>query len=146
MRSSKRHHDEGQTALDDALDALTEWQDEVRSLSERHGERVLRKLSAAAKSAGWPDTLVDANREQIQLTAKAQAEALDQIISAWRQQVRSGAMQSAVGASHAVPGQSHFTAMAVNPAQFWMQVAAGWQKGWLNAMQSWGNGSMNGRR
>jgi hypothetical protein len=58
---------DNQTAFQEAFDAMTEWQEEIRSVSERYGEKVLTKLGTAAKSAGWPDAIVDASRDQIQL-------------------------------------------------------------------------------
>jgi hypothetical protein len=87
MVATKQNLADSQTAFQEAFDAMTDWQEEVRSIGERHGQKVLTKLSVAAKSAGWPDAVVDASRNQIQLAAKAQAQALDQIMSVWRQQL-----------------------------------------------------------
>ena len=120
---------------------------EITSVAERHGAKVLTKLSAAAKSAGWPEAVVDASRDQIQLVAKAQAQALDQIRNAWREQLdRSTAHSTANSFGHAMPAQCDPIAMPANPGQFWMQVATSWQKTWLDAMQAWANGPRQERR
>ena len=146
MVATKQNRSDSQTAFQDAFDAMTEWQEEIRSVAERHGEKVLTKLSAAAKSAGWPDALVDASRNQIQLATKAQAQAVDQIISVWREQLdRSTSHATANSFGHATPLQSDPITMPANPGQFWMQVAANWQKTWLDAMQAWANGSRQER-
>jgi hypothetical protein len=146
MVATKQNLADSQTAFQEAFDAMRDWQEEVRSIGERHGQKVLTKLSVAAKSAGWPDAVVDASRNQIQLAAKAQAQALDQIMSVWRQQLdRSTAHSAANSFGHAMPAQSDPIAMAANPGQFWIQVATNWQKTWLDAMQAWANGSRHER-
>jgi hypothetical protein len=147
MDAATQNRCDNQTAFQEAFDAMTEWQEEIRSVSERHGEKVLTKLGVAAKSAGWPDAIVDASRDQIQLVAKAQAQALDQIVSVWQEQLdRSTAHSTANSLGHAMPAQTDPIAITANPGQFWMQVAANWQKTWLDAMQAWADGSRQQRR
>jgi hypothetical protein len=147
MVATMKNRSDSQTAFQGAFDAMTEWQDENRSMAERHIENVLTKLSAAAKSAGWPDVVVDASRDQIQLAVKAQGQALDQIMGVWREQLdRSTAHSAANSLGHAMPAQTDPIAMTANPGQFWMQVASNWQKTWLDAMQAWANGSQQERR
>jgi hypothetical protein len=142
MAATKQNHSDSQTAFQDVFDAMEEWQEEMTSVAERHGERVLTKLSTAAKSAGWPDGVVDASRDQIQLTAKAQAQALNQLTSVWRKQLNNSVANSTANSlGHAMPLQSDPVTIAANPGQFWMQVATTWQKTWLNAMQAWADSS-----
>jgi hypothetical protein len=143
MAMTKQNRSDSQTAFRDAFDAMTEWQEEITSVAERHGEKVLTKLSTAAKSVGWADAVVDASRDQIQLAAKAQAQALDQITNIWREQLNNS-HSPANSLGHAIPLQSD--SMATNPSQFWIQVATSWQKTWLDAMQAWANGSRPERR
>ena len=142
MAATKQNHSDSQTAFQDVFDAMEEWQEEMTSVAERHGERVLIKLSTAAKSAGWPDGVVYASRDQIQLTAKAQAQALNQLTSVWRKQLNNSVANSTANSlGHAMPLQSDPVTIAANPGQFWMQVATTWQKTWLNAMQAWADSS-----
>jgi len=147
MAATKQNRSDSQTAFQDVFDAMTEWQNEIRSMSEWHGENVLTKLSAAAKSVGWPNVVVDASRDQIQLAAKAQAQALDQITSIWREQLNNSVAHSTANSlGHAMPLQSDPITVAANPGQFWILVASSWQKTWLDAMQAWANGPRPVRR
>jgi hypothetical protein len=146
MAATKQNRSDSQTAFRDAFDAMTEWQEEITSVAERHGEKVLTKLSTAAKSVGWPDAVVDASRDQIQLAVKAQAQALDQMTSIWREQLNNSVAHSTANSlGHAMPLQSDPITMPANPGEFWIQLAANWQETWLNAMQAWTNGSRQER-
>src|SRR5262245_41205116 len=73
MTAIKQDRPDSQSAFQDVFEAMADWQEETRSVAQRHGEDVLTKLSAAAKSSGWPDAMVDASRNQIQLATKARA-------------------------------------------------------------------------
>jgi hypothetical protein len=45
MAATKQNNSDSQTAFQDVFDAMMEWQNEIRSMAERHGANVLTKLS-----------------------------------------------------------------------------------------------------
>ncbi|MGE0698728.1 MAG: hypothetical protein AB7O57_06500 [Hyphomicrobiaceae bacterium] len=130
-------------AFDSAFKAMTDWQSELRALTELHGTRALDKLAVAAKTAGWPDTVVEATRAQLLQSAKLQADMMEHITTAWRDQIKSPSKPSDLMSSlgQPAPGEApNMAELAMAPAQLWMQATAMWQKSFTDAMSAWTGG------
>jgi hypothetical protein len=115
-----------------ALDALSNWRDEVDTANERCLGKVLDRTSAIARSMGWPDQAVRATREYLEKISKVQVEMIDQIMHSWKQQLKSAASPMAFPSSFTgqVPGaMAEFNAFA--PWNFWLQAAEMWQRTWM---------------
>ena len=52
-------------------------------------EQVTEKMSAAAQALGWPEQIVDATRAQIESIIQMRNQAMDQILDAWEEQIKS---------------------------------------------------------
>lgn len=123
-------------AIDSAFDTMNKWRDDVAAATDRYSDQIFDRMSAAAKSAGWPDTFVEATRGHIQNVAKIQTQMIDQVMDVWKDQLKNpGSMPNlsqftppGAGASNpfAVPGMP--PGVPMNPMQFWMQAAEAWQK------------------
>jgi len=138
-------------ALSEALDAMTEWREDVTDLAEKHGEKVFDKLGAAAKAAGWPETIIETTRSQFMQASKFQTDVMDHIQSAWREQLQSpvklGAFSQALGQGPAqglLQGTPPLTAqtagiagLPLTPAHFWIQTMKMWRRNWTDAMAPW---------
>ena len=142
-------------ALADALEAMTEWREGLTGLAEKHGEKVFDKLGAAARSAGWPETLIETTKAQFLQASKFQADVMDHIQSAWQEQLQSpaklGAFSQALGQGPAqgllqgtppaTPQTAGLAGLPLTPAHFWIQAMTMWRKNWTDAMAPWtGNG------
>ena len=146
--------DEARKALQAAFDAMSTWRMETAKSSEKNSEQVIEKMAAAARALGWLDEIVDAIRAQMQSISKLQIQAMDQIMDAWEEQIKSpnpmtvspAAMLSKLkswpgfGPAGSAPSADVSQAGAMNPLQFWMQFAEQWQKASVEAMAFWGKG------
>jgi hypothetical protein len=96
---------------------------------------------------GWPEQIVDATSAQLQSITKMQIQMIDQMMDIWEEQIKSpnpmtassamlSKLKSPPGASPAGtwPNANAFAGAAMNPMQFWVQVAEQWQKAWADAM------------
>lgn len=122
-----------------AFDALSHWRDEIESANERCLGKVLDHTSQVARSMGWPDQAVKTTREYLQNISKMQIETIDQIMDAWKEQLKSAtspmAMPRNFSGQASVPGTSaEFNPFA--PWTFWMQAAEMWQRTWMPETQS----------
>src|SRR6266581_6088809 len=68
---------------------MSTWRVEIVNSSEKSGEQVVEKMAAAARALGWPESIVDATRAQIQSIAKMQIQTMDHIMDAWEEQIKS---------------------------------------------------------
>jgi hypothetical protein len=145
--------DEARKAVHAALDAMSTWRTETAQNSEKNSEQVIEKTAAAARALGWPDEIVEAIRGQMQSITKLQIQAMDQIMDAWEEQIKSPNPMTASPAAmmdklKSWPGfqagsspSAHVSgAGAMDPFQFWMQFAQQWQKASAEAMSMWGKG------
>jgi len=135
--------DEARKAVNAAFDAMSTWRIETASNSEKNSEEVIEKMAAAARALGWPEQIVDATRAQLQSITKMQIQMMDQMMDAWEEQIRSPnpmAMLSKLKSLPSVspagtwPSAEAFPMSAMNPIQFWTQMAEQWQKVWADAM------------
>lgn len=156
--------EEARKAATGAFDAMAAWRNEMAAQSERHSAQVFDKMSTAAKAMGWPTEIVDATRTQMQATTRMQTQMMDQVMDAWREQLKSpnpaAAMQSMMAKLQAFPGMgmgagggwpgmpglpgmpgfpgmANMQGMGANPMAFWLQAAEQWQKNWLSIMNTW---------
>jgi hypothetical protein len=146
-----RLSDEARKAVNAAFDAMSTWRIETAKSSEKNSEQVIEKLAAAARALGWPEQIVDATRAQMQSITKMQIQMMDQTMDAWEEQIKSpNAMTSSPSAMlsklKSLPGVSPagnwpnanaWQMAAINPMQFWIQLAEQWQKAWADAMAFW---------
>jgi len=134
-------------AVNEALEAMSDWRVEAADDNERNSKKVIDKMAAAANALGWPEQIVDAARVQMQSIAKMQIQAMDQMMDAWEEQLKlpttapTTAMLSKLkslpgsGQTAIWPGASAF--QTGNPMQFWMQFAEQSQKAWQDMMTLW---------
>lgn len=139
--------DEARQAVNAAFDAMSAWRIETAKSSEKNSEQVIEKMAAAARALGWPEQIVDATRAQLQSITKMQIQMMDQLMDAWEEQIKSpnsvtvpSAMLSKLKSlpratpAGSWPNADAFAGAAMNPMQFWVQVAEQWQKAWADAM------------
>ena len=119
--------------------------------SEKNSEQVIEKMAAAAQVLGWPEQIVDASRAQMQSITKMQIQTMDQMMDAWEEQIKSPNPMTAspsamllklkplpsISPAGSWPNADTFQMAAMNPMQFWMQVADQWQKACTDAMAFW---------
>jgi plasmid stabilization system protein ParE len=146
--------DEARQAVDAAFDAISAWRLDIANSNEKHSERVIEKMAAAARALGWPEQIVDATRAQLQSITKMQIEMIDQMMDIWEEQLKSPNPMAASAAMmsklKSLPGASPggtwpnadiLAGAAMNPLQFWVQAAEQWQKAWRDAIGSLGGHS-----
>ena len=128
-------------AFNKAFKAMQEWHAEVAELTDRRAEQVFDDLASAAKSAGWPDSMVDASKEQLLQASRAQMDMMQHMLDAWRSSLASGPHVFAPDTSTLVQPMASSSAelarLAAAMPQFWMEATAAWQRSWNNAMKLW---------
>ena len=146
--------DEARQAVNAAFDAMSAWCIDTAKSNEKNSEQVIEKMAAAARALGWPEQIVDAIRAQLQSITKMQIQMMDQLMDAWEEQIKSPnpmtAMLSKLKSLPGVPAGTWpnadaFAGAAMNPMQFWVQLAEQWQKAWADAM-GMGVGASGGQR
>ncbi len=152
---------ETRKAMNAAFEALGEWRDEMAATTERQQSKVLDKMGAAAKAAGWPEAMVEATKSNMQHMSKMQLQMLDQVMDAWTEQMKSpGKFTFGNAFAKAMPGLGQIPPMAgvvpglqqmdftrfgfgtnpMAPIQFWMEASQAWQRQWADMMTSMMNG------
>src|SRR5262245_37357068 len=81
--------DEARKAVSAALDAMSTWRTETVNNSEKNLERVIDKITVAAKALGWPKEIADTARAQMQTINKMQLQMMDHMMDAWEAQIKS---------------------------------------------------------
>ena len=123
-----------------AFDALSHWRDEIETANERCLGKVIDKMCAVARLMGWPDQAVRATREYLETASKAQTTMLEQIMTSWKEQLKSPIAPLAVPSTFAgqlsgpltgplFQGMPEFNPLM--PWTFWMQAAEAWQRTWM---------------
>jgi len=138
---------EARQAVNTAFDAMSAWRIDIANSNEKNSEQVIEKMAAAARALGWPEQIVDATRGQLQSITKMQIQMIDQMMDIWEEQIKSPNPMSASSAMlsklKSLPGVSlagtsptagAFAGAAMNPMQFWVQVAEQWQKAWADSI------------
>ena len=142
--------DEARKAVNAAFDAMSTWRIETANTSEKNSKEVIDKMAAAARALGWPEQIVDVTRAQLQSITKMQIQLMDHMMDAWEEQIKSPNLMTApsamlstlkslpsVSPAGAWPNADAFSLAAMNPMQFWIQLAEQWQKAWADAMAFW---------
>ena len=137
-------------AVNAAFEAMSTWRSEAVDNSEKNIEKIIEKMSAAAREMGWPEQIVEATRTQLQTIAKLQIQTMDHMMDAWEEQIKSSSPSSAllsklsslpgVAPAGSWPGAAASPTTAMNPFGVYMQMAEQWQKAWTDAMASWTKG------
>jgi gas vesicle protein len=143
--------DEARKAVKAVFDAMSTWRADIIKSSGKNCEQVIEKMAAAAQAVGWPEQIVDLSREQLQSITKMQVQTMDHMMDAWEQQLKSpnpminpSSMLSKLKSLPSLnpaggwPSAGNLQTAAMNPMQFWIQVAEQWRKGWADAMAFWG--------
>jgi hypothetical protein len=140
--STPQLSNEARKAVNAAFEAMTTWRTEVAGSSEE----VIEKMAAAARALGWPEQIVDTTSGQMQSITKMQVQAMDQIMDAWEEQVKSPNPSEIMSKLRSLPsfgpaGGWPFTnasqMAAMNPFGIYMEVAQQWQKAWADGMAFW---------
>src|SRR5262249_44638615 len=139
--------DEARRAVNTAFGAMSAWRIDIANSNEKNSEQVIEKMAAAARALGWPEQIVDATPAQPQSITKLQSQKMDHMRDIWEEQIKSpnpmtapsamlSKLKSLPGAGPAGtwPNADAFAGAAINPMQFWVQVAEQWQKAWSDAM------------
>jgi gas vesicle protein len=135
--------DEARKAVKAAFDAMSTWQKEIVGNSEKNLERVIDKVAVAAQALGWPEEIADTVRTQMRAINNMQSQMMDQMMTAWEEQMKSpsppSAMLSKLRYLPTVPagGWPGAASQMANPLEAYMQMAQQWQKVWLDAVAPW---------
>src|SRR5262245_59582476 len=122
--------------------AMSTWRNATADNNEKHIKQVVEKMAAAAEALGWPKQIVDAVRAQIESVTEMQTKAMDRVMDAWEEQLKSpnpmtaspSAMLSKLKSlpsfttSGVWPNADAFQMAATTPMQLWMKSAEQWQK------------------
>ena len=80
---SKFSSDEARKTMDGAINAFSNWRDEIATQSEKNSKAVFDQMAAAAKAVGWPSEFVEMTRSQMQNASKMQLQFMDQVMDIW---------------------------------------------------------------
>jgi hypothetical protein len=143
--STPKLSDDARKAVNAAFEAMSTWREEIVNNSEKNSEQVIEKMAEAARGLGWPDQIVSATRMQMEAVTKMQIQTMDRMMDTWEEQIKSPNSSSTMLSKltslpnfepvGSWPGNPQMAAL--NPFQFYMQVAQQWQKTWADAMASW---------
>ena len=142
---------EAREPMNAALKAMSTWRNELADASEKNGKQVIEKMAEAAAAMGWPEQIVDATRTQLQSIANLQIKTMDRMMDAWEEQIKSPNPMTAspstmlvklksfpgFSASASWPSTEAFQQAAMNPFQFWMQLAENSQKACSEMITIW---------
>jgi hypothetical protein len=151
--STPKLSDGAREAVNAAFEAMSTWREEINS--EKNSEQVIEKMAKAARELGWPDQIVDATRMQMEAITKMQIQTMDRMMDTWEEQIKSPNSSSTIlskltslpnfGPVGSWPNAGDPQMAALNPFQFYMQVAQQWQKTWADAMASWAKANTSSR-
>ena len=146
--------DDAREAVNAAFEAMSTWRNEIVN-SEKNSEQVIEKMAEAARELGWPEPIVDATRMQMEAITKMQVQTMDRMMDTWEEQIKSPNSSSTMlskltslpnfGPVGSWPNADNPQMAALNPFQFYMQVAQQWQKTWADAMASWAKANTSSR-
>jgi len=146
--------DDAREAVNAAFEAMSTWRNEIVN-SEKNSEQVIEKMAEAARELGWPEPIVDATRMQMEAITKMQIQTMDRMMDTWEEQIKSPNSSSTMlskltslpnfGPVGSWPNTDNSQMAALNPFQFYMQVAQQWQKTWADAMASWAKANTSSR-
>ena len=142
--------DEARKAVKAVFDAMSSWRADIVKSNEKNCEQIIDKMAGAAEALGWPEQIIDVSHAQLQAVTKMQVQTMDYMMDAWEEQIESPNPMTSTPSRRLSKLQtlSGFSPVgtwpnvgasqaAMNPMQFWMQLAEQWQKGLANAMAFW---------
>ena len=151
--------EEARKAAANAMDALTQWRDDMAKANENYSTKVFDQMAEAGRAMGWPENMIDSARDQMQEASRLQLQMMDQLMDTWSKQANSSDMSMAnpadfmeqmkkfqqmgmggMGGMGSMPGMSQMpgmSGMAMAPFQMWMQGAEMWQRNMASAMSMW---------
>ena len=145
----KELNEEARRAVNSAFDALNDWRNDMANASERYSAKIFDQMTTATRAMGWPDDVVNATRLQLQNASRMQLQMMDQVMDAWKGQLRNPGSSFQLPADF-MKNMPDFTkgmgdlgsmgGLAMAPFQFWMNAAEMWQKNWASAMSFWMKG------
>jgi hypothetical protein len=150
--------EEARKAAASAFEALSQWRDDMAKANETYSNKVFDQMAEASRAMGWPESMIDTARTQMQEASRMQLQMMDQLMDTWSKQVKSpdismanpadfmeqmqkfqqqmgmGGPMSGMPGLGQMPGMS---GMAMAPFQMWMQAAEMWQRNMASAMSMW---------
>ena len=144
--------DDAREAVNAAFEAMSTWRNEIVN-SEKNSEQVIEKMAEAARELGWPEPIVDATRMQMEAITKMQIQTMDRMMDTWEEQIKSpNSSSTMLSKLTSLPNfgpvgswPDNLQMAALNPFQFYMEVAQQWQKTWADAMASWAKANTSSR-
>ena len=143
--STPKLSDDARKAVNAAFEAMSTWREQI--VNEKNGERVIEKMTAAARELGWPEQIIDATRVQMEAITKMQIQTMDHMMDTWEAQIKSPNSSSTMLSKLTAlpnfrpvgswPNSGNRQMVALNGFELYMQVAQQWQKAWADAMTSW---------
>jgi len=133
---------EARKAVNAAFDAMTAWRTEIQD----GGEEAIEKMAEAARALGWPKQIVDATTTELQSVTKMQVQAMDRIVDAWQEQIKSPNPSAALsklkslggfGFAGGWPFTNASQMAATNAFEIYFQAAQQWQKAWADGVAFW---------
>jgi hypothetical protein len=143
--------DDAQRAVRRTLESLRQWNDEIGAANDRCLAKTLGEVASAQRAMGWPEHISTAAREGISKASKFQTEAIERLVDAWEELLKSGRVPSMLPHSFdraileasrgqwtsTIPNATPFAEMSLAPFKAWMQAMEMWQRQWVLAMSSW---------
>lgn len=83
--------EEARKSMNAAIDAFSNWRDEIATHSEKNSKAVFDQMASAAKAVGWPSEFVEMTRTQMQNASKMQLQFMDQVMDIWENQMKNPA-------------------------------------------------------
>jgi hypothetical protein len=151
LLTGKSLSDDARRAVRGTLDSLRQWSDEVSAANDRYLAKTLGEVAAVQRALGWPEHISTAARDGVLKASKLQTEAIDRLVDAWEQLLKSGrlppmppqgfnptVLEASKGPwTSAMPNATPFAEMSIAPFKAWMQAVEMWQRQWVMAMSSW---------
>jgi len=154
--TGKSLSDDARQAVRGTLDSLRHWNDEVSAANDRYLARTFGEVAAVQRAMGWPEHISTAAREGILTASKLQTEAMERLVDAWEELLKSGRLPSMLPQAFnptipeasileaskgswtsAMPNATPFAEASLAPFKVWMQAMEMWQRQWVLAMSSW---------
>lgn len=160
--NAKEMSEDARKAASEAFQALTNWRDEMARANENYSSKVFDQMANASKAMGWPDSMIEAARSQMQESSRMQLQMMDQLMETWSKQINTPNMTMAspndfmeqmkkfqemstggmpgmgnMPGMSGMPGMGAMPGMAMAPFQMWMQAAEMWQRNMASAMSMW---------
>jgi hypothetical protein len=135
------HSDEARNAVNAAFAAISNWRAETIGNSEKNIRKVIERMAAAGRTLGWPERAVEMTREQMQAVTRMQIQAMDYIMAAWEEQIKSPDPSALLSKLKSLPSlgdvPSSASADQGNLLKPYIQMSEQWQKLWGNAISFW---------